>query len=89
MGRLRLVVQQAECGIPVLLAAGALRNTVYTRAAVALAIALHLGIMMAPLPHSIADFGALSLSRLFWVMPEAGAAVLAEVADGTAAKVPC
>ena len=66
-----------ETGIPLLLlwpSASARRKGAL------LAVALHVGIMVAPLPLSIADFGAFSTSRLLLaVAPEASAAALAEV----------
>ena len=65
----------AECGIPVLLVA---KPPVCRRLGCVLAIALHVGIMMAPLPLSIADFGAMSCSRLLWVVPEAATIAIAE-----------
>lgn len=48
------------------------------RFGVALALALHTAIMLAPLPLSIADFGAMASSRLVWVAPFAAARALAE-----------
>eukprot|EP00747_Dinoflagellata_sp_TGD_P178749 gnl/TRDRNA2_/TRDRNA2_28284_c1_seq1.p1 gnl/TRDRNA2_/TRDRNA2_28284_c1~~gnl/TRDRNA2_/TRDRNA2_28284_c1_seq1.p1 ORF type:complete len:473 (-),score=37.84 gnl/TRDRNA2_/TRDRNA2_28284_c1_seq1:91-1344(-) len=52
------------------------------RGGVVLALMLHIGIMVAPLPLSISDFGALAGSRFFWVVPEASALVVAEVEHG-------
>ena len=54
------------------------------QAGVLLALALHVGIMIAPPPLSIADFGALSASRLFWLLPEAGAQAVGELAAAAA-----
>lgn len=52
------------------------------RAAILLAILLHTGIMVAPLPLSIADFSAMCSSRLFWIIPHASARAIAEVQAG-------
>ena len=40
------------------------------RVGIFLSIALHIGIMVAPFPNSVGDFGAMCLSRLFLTMPE-------------------
>jgi hypothetical protein len=65
-----------ETGIaPLMLSSSRLLN----RLGVLLIIALHVGIMVAPLPLSISDFGAMTSSRLMWVFPVAATRAVAEI----------
>jgi hypothetical protein len=71
------VTAVVEIGIPVLLLCP---SRFYQRCGALLAVVLHVGIMVAPLPLSIADFGAMGASRLVVaVVPQSTAVVLAEV----------
>ena len=63
--------------IPLLLALSSRRAL--HRLGVLVALALHLGITIAPLPLSISDFGVMSASRLAWVLTDGTPRAVAEV----------